>query len=72
MHNLSLARERAEDEIAKRQKYLQGSKVEKTEHTETFKLEDHQKVTNVKPFVRQILADLKTHAIEINPSTANY
>lgn len=42
------------------------------QHDVTFKEEDHTKVKNIKPFVKQIVSDMKHHACEINPATAGY
>lgn len=61
--NLSLAREKAEDEIAKRQ-----GKPVKMYNNITFKDEEHTKVKKIKPFIKQIVSDMKTHAMEFNLS----
>jgi hypothetical protein len=37
-------------------------------HDITFKEEDHTKVKGIKPFVKLIVDDLKSHAFEINPT----
>jgi len=71
-HNLSLAKERAEDEIQQRHKLLHKNGPPKMQHEVTFKEEDHTKVKNIKPFVKQIVADMKNHACEINPATAGF
>jgi hypothetical protein len=41
-------------------------------HSVTFKEEDHKKVVAIKPFVKQIVFDMCSHAGEINPATAQY
>ena len=56
-HNLSLAREKAEDEIAKRQ----GEPV-KMYNSITFKDEEHTKLKKIKPFIKQIVSDMMHHA----------
>lgn len=71
-HNLSLARERAEDEIQQRQKLLYKNGPPKMQHEVTFKEEDHTKVKNIKPFVKQIVSDMKSHACDINPATVGF
>ena len=57
-HNLSLARERAEDEIQQRQKLMHKNGPPKMQHEVTFKEEDHTRVKNIKPYVKQIVNDL--------------
>lgn len=68
---MSLARERVEDEIQERykQQLAENNGVPpKMFHDITFKEEDHTKVKGIKPFVKLIVDDLKSHAFEINPT----
>lgn len=72
---LTKAREQADEEIKDRNKKAEQAGMKKESksmfHKLTFKEEDHARIKTLKPFMKQIVADLKSHAEEIyQPSWA--
>jgi hypothetical protein len=67
---LTQAREQAEEEIKERNRKAELMGVAKEPrsmfHKLNFKEEDHTRIKTLKPFMKQIVFDLKSHAEEIS------
>lgn len=71
--NLSLASQKAEEENARlvAEKGKTGEK-RKMQHTITFEGKQHDRVKNMRPFIKQIVSDMHDHAKATNPATAGH
>jgi hypothetical protein len=67
---LTYAREKADEQIKERNRKAEMMGIAKEPksmyHKLTFKEEEHTRIKTLKPFMKQIVSDLKTHAEELS------